>query len=131
MFFRGQISEFACTGNKCKDTPFDGKVTALVSYVGTTTGTETLTFTGVPSSNNDFAEIGFEALLLGYTIKSVTISLDNTGFFKEFKQVDFSPATAVSAVPEASTWAMMIFGFVGVGFMAYRRKQNGPAIRLA
>jgi hypothetical protein len=29
-----------------------------------------------------------------------------------------------SAVPEPSTWAMMIFGFVGVGFMAYRRKST-------
>lgn len=29
---------------------------------------------------------------------------------------------AISAVPEVSTWAMMIFGFCGVGFMAYRRK---------
>jgi hypothetical protein len=34
-----------------------------------------------------------------------------------------------SAVPEASTWAMMIFGFLGVGFLAYRRK--GTAFRLA
>jgi hypothetical protein len=30
----------------------------------------------------------------------------------------------VSAVPEPSTWAMMILGFMGVGFMAYRRKSN-------
>jgi len=36
-----------------------------------------------------------------------------------------------SAVPEPSTWAMMILGFFGVGFMAYRRKQNGPVLRLA
>ena len=28
-------------------------------------------------------------------------------------------------VPEASTWAMMILGFAGVGFMAYRRKKQG------
>jgi PEP-CTERM motif len=27
----------------------------------------------------------------------------------------------VSAVPEPSTWAMMILGFLGVGFMAYRK----------
>jgi len=33
---------------------------------------------------------------------------------------------AVAAVPELSTWAMMIMGFVGVGFMAYRRKQSRP-----
>jgi PEP-CTERM motif len=31
---------------------------------------------------------------------------------------------AVSAVPEPSTWAMMILGFCGVGFMAYRRKSG-------
>jgi hypothetical protein len=37
----------------------------------------------------------------------------------------------LAAVPEPSTWAMMILGFVSVGFMAYRRKQNGPALRLA
>jgi hypothetical protein len=29
-----------------------------------------------------------------------------------------------TAVPEASTWAMMILGFAGVGFMAYRRKRT-------
>jgi hypothetical protein len=32
--------------------------------------------------------------------------------------------TSVSAVPEPSTWAMMILGFCGVGFMAYRRKSE-------
>jgi hypothetical protein len=30
----------------------------------------------------------------------------------------------VSAVPEPSTWAMMILGFAGVGFMAYRRESK-------
>jgi hypothetical protein len=38
---------------------------------------------------------------------------------------------SVSAVPEPSTWAMMILGFAGVGFMAYRRKQKGSSFRLA
>jgi hypothetical protein len=37
----------------------------------------------------------------------------------------------VTAVPEPSTWAMMILGFVGLGFMAYRRKQNGAALSVA
>jgi hypothetical protein len=35
-----------------------------------------------------------------------------------------------SAVPEPSTWAMMMLGFAGVGFMAYRRKSK-PAFRFA
>jgi len=38
-----------------------------------------------------------------------------------------------NGVPEPSTWAMMILGFAGVGFMAYRRKSKpafaGPSKR--
>ncbi len=30
----------------------------------------------------------------------------------------------VGAVPEPSTWAMMILGFAGVGFMTYRRRNK-------
>jgi hypothetical protein len=30
----------------------------------------------------------------------------------------------LQAVPEPSTWAMMILGFAGVGFMAYRRRNQ-------
>jgi hypothetical protein len=36
----------------------------------------------------------------------------------------------VAAVPEPSTWAMMILGFAGVGFMAYRRGSK-PALMAA
>ena len=31
--------------------------------------------------------------------------------------------STVSAVPEPSTWAMMILGFAGVGYMTYRRRK--------
>jgi len=30
----------------------------------------------------------------------------------------------VAAIPESSTWAMMIIGFFGIGFMAYRWKRK-------
>ncbi len=30
----------------------------------------------------------------------------------------------VAAIPEPSTWAMMILGFAGIGFMSYRRKSK-------
>jgi hypothetical protein len=39
-------------------------------------------------------------------------------------------ASSISSVPEPSTWAMMILGFFGVGFMAYRRKSQ-MSLRLA
>jgi hypothetical protein len=38
---------------------------------------------------------------------------------------------AISAVPEPSTWLLMILGFMGFGFMAYRRKQNGAVLSVA
>jgi hypothetical protein len=46
--------------------------------------------------------------------------------------LSLSPTTVTltAAVPEPSTWAMMILGFAGVGFMAYRRKSK-PALMAA
>jgi PEP-CTERM motif len=35
-----------------------------------------------------------------------------------------SGALFTAAVPEPATWAMLIMGFMGMGFMAYRRKNN-------
>ena len=36
-----------------------------------------------------------------------------------------------SSVPEPATWAMMILGFAGVGFMAYRRRNQKAALAAA
>jgi len=36
--------------------------------------------------------------------------------------------TISAAVPEPSTWATMILGFAGIGFMAYRRKSKRAVI---
>jgi hypothetical protein len=33
----------------------------------------------------------------------------------------------VTGVPKPSTWAMLLIGFAGVGFMTYRRKRTGSA----
>jgi hypothetical protein len=45
-------------------------------------------------------------------------------------EVDSVGATVTSSVPEPSTWAMMILGFAGVGFMAYRRRNQTAAFRV-
>jgi hypothetical protein len=41
-----------------------------------------------------------------------------------------SVTETINAVPEASTWAMMILGFFGIGFLAYRRRNQTAAFRL-
>jgi hypothetical protein len=62
-------------------------------------------------------------------IKSVTISNSGSAFVGVGFAIDNFTygATVTSSVPEPSTWAMMILGFAGVGFMAYRRKSK-PAL---
>jgi hypothetical protein len=42
---------------------------------------------------------------------------------------DPGSSTAAGAVPEPSTWAMMILGFMGIGFLAYRNR--GKTLRRA
>ncbi len=37
----------------------------------------------------------------------------------------------ITAVPEASTWAMMILGFLGLGFIAYRKRGESAGFRFA
>jgi hypothetical protein len=58
-------------------------------------------------------------------------SFTSTGAFEGGAPLDEGFRTfvddGVSAVPEPSTWAMMLLGFGGFGFMAYRRKSK-PAL---
>jgi hypothetical protein len=67
-----------------------------------------------------------------HAIGQLTTASFNTGaadnqleiFFADRYNVDSELKFTISAVPEPSTWAMMILGFLGVGFMAYRGKNN-------
>jgi hypothetical protein len=65
-------------------------------------------------------------------VSSVYLDLD--GGFTGTQQAlldNFTVNGDTLSAPEPSTWAMMILGFVGIGFMAYRRKQNDTALSLA
>jgi len=55
-----------------------------------------------------------------------TFAAANPGYSLSFS----SGIGNVSPVPEPSTWAMLILGFAGIGFMAYRRKSK-PALMAA
>ena len=63
----------------------------------------------------------------GCQIDELTL-VSSTGF-KEIKHLQVSALDGVvinptGSVPEPSTWAMMILGFAGIGFVAYRRKSK-------
>jgi hypothetical protein len=124
-------------------TPEDGTAFNLFSFRGAVFGNDdqqikvTITdqfdsvFQFLITDNGDFTRIGFEAKAgTGELIK--TIRIDGLGAgFDYFKQLGFGyQPDVVTGVPEASTWAMMLLGFFGVGFLAYRRK-NQDHVRLA
>jgi hypothetical protein len=67
---------------------------------------------------------GFTASDISFSANSVFFNLEGlTAGSSEQITLD---VTFSSAVPEPSTWAMMILGFAGIGFMAYRRRQLIP-----
>jgi hypothetical protein len=67
-----------------------------------------------------------DAAPLGFALSFLDPGLaDNQTLVTE--STDLSRTTPV---PEPSTWALMILGFAGVGFMAYRRKNQGLAFRI-
>jgi len=80
------------------------------------------TVSNAANSDNQFTTIA----TAGPGLTWVTIHSDIG--FESLKQFEINN---VAAVPESTTWAMMILGFAGVGFMAYRRRNQGAAIRIA
>jgi hypothetical protein len=73
-----------------------------------------------------YAEDSFTFTGTGSDTLSISAQTNPSDWFVD----DVSLSAVTSAVPELSTWAMMILGFFGVGFMAYRRKQSGPSLRV-
>jgi len=86
---------------------------------------ETLTFSdgstqviNVPTATSGggaflgFTSFGNSIVSVTYNATNDVVSLDDVRFGN------------ISAVPELSTWAMIMFGFAGVGFMGYRRSRK-------
>ena len=61
-----------------------------------------------------FSELG--------SFNQVVLSSSTPNF--EIDNLETNFVSGTPPVPEASTWAMMILGFLGVGFMAYRRRNQ-------
>jgi PEP-CTERM motif len=76
-------------------------------------------------------EGGINAPTYSYTgATAVSYFVDNLGFGPTDDGLIQATFTSVAgAVPEPATWAMMILGFVGIGAMAYRRRNT--ALRVA
>jgi hypothetical protein len=99
--------------------------------LGVTSGTftQTLDTTNASTYNPAFITANggtpasaFDALLAGLNADEAYLNIHTVNF----------PGGEIRgflhAVPEPSTWAMMILGFAGIGFVAYRKRKKGFAL---
>ena len=105
-------------------------------------GTYQIEATYTSSTNTDYnpyenphpATVSFDTAGGNLTLDGDYYNLNGTGKFATTLDTLSTNGYAAgnlaftSAVPEPSTWAMMISGFCGLGFMAYRRKRNGVQV---
>jgi hypothetical protein len=92
----------------------------LESFNGFTVTLADVGLTGLSPVSNTFSG--------SYTLGNGTLSFDVDPFRGTENRTAVFDLTA--AIPEPSTWAMMLLGSAGVSFMAYRRKSK-PALMAA
>ncbi len=139
--FSSNISSFSLATVSSGGT-FDAGLTVAGQGVNTLGYSDYLVLNGSGQVSNWFFLLqagNLEIMTLGNDLNyqyQYTSTLDYATTLGGFTLVDINqPGTwaappNISAVPEPSTWAMMILGFAGIGFMAYRRKAK-PALLAA
>ena len=115
----------APSGYYFTDLVFDTQKASQVSITG---------FDGtsiVGTYSNSAVKNGLDEFLAVTTNGKIFTSLEitSTDGFSEIKQFEISGFAA--AVPEPATWAMMIAGFLGLGFVAYRRRADARSLKIA
>jgi hypothetical protein len=108
--------------------PTSRQFTETGTYTFATNTIYTVTLSGLIHSlvsGNDGG--GTETLSASIDPQFYIVSSDPSAYTLEFSS---GIGNSVGGVPEPSTWAMMLLGFAGIGFMAYRRKSE-PALMAA
>ena len=78
------------------------------------------------TSHEETPASAFDALLAGLKAGEAYFNIHTN----VFPAGEIRGNLQIAAVPEPSTWAMMVLGFAGVGFMAYCHKSK-PALMAA
>ena len=106
-----------------------------------TVGGQTFTVDVAPPANTDLVSIPGLTIVLNQQIPDTSelggittnaIALDFTGLLGVTGSIDVAQSIAsvdvtTPTVPETSTWAMMLIGFAGLGFAAFRTAKAHPA----
>jgi hypothetical protein len=106
-----------------------------LALFGATGGTINFTLSGLDANGNPEADTLFSYLLdpngsnrfafqalNGEAITNLAYNIDG-GSAEGIRQVRITPAAVAAAVPEASSWAMMLMGFGAAGLMLRRKRR--------
>jgi hypothetical protein len=133
------------SGTVAEQLALGGSFTKFGLYWGSIDQYNTITFlkNGVALADGVFTGSDVPSVANGNQTSDTTNRYVNFAFAGEFfdavRFTSTSPAFEVDnlaiagAVPEASTWAMMVLGFLGLGFLGYRKssRTSGVAFRMA
>jgi PEP-CTERM motif len=112
-------------GGTCQcTTTGTSNVTATLGPSSSASGGWTLSASPVTVNLDTPYEVELSVALTGSYLVDGTAYVDPIITPSASDEIFFSPGIA-NGVPEPSTWAMMIVGFVGLGFLALRRRQRG------
>jgi hypothetical protein len=114
------------------DSQFYNAISTKWVFVGTFAGGGTVSET-ITTDPNNILTYDLSSTFQDLTSVSITAELPVMGIpisNGAGLTADFDNIVATPAVPEPSTWAMLLLGFAGIGFMTYRRKST-PALMAA
>lgn len=102
-----------------------GGTATSINFAVTDNANQVFNFSNSLGNGENF--FGFQGIQ-GESIKSISLTFAGGGV-DDVRQIRLDE-TINTAVPEPTTWAMMILGFAGVGFLAYRRRSDGATLRI-
>jgi hypothetical protein len=108
-------------------TVWNSAANAGSALTASATGTSLLAsqlFSLTPTSDNSWAT---ETLLFTADSTSTVIEFLGDSTNSNAKYIGLDDVSVNAAVPEPSTWAMMIIGFLGLGLVAHRHRRSGVA----
>ncbi len=110
------------------DTPLSSQVMTVGFSSGSSTASSTFT---APANSFNYWNIWLpETKVFSATGTSATVDFSVTNQINDMG-LDAVSVTTPSAIPEPSTWAMLLLGFAGVGYLGYRRRGTGAVEAVA
>jgi hypothetical protein len=108
QFHLNIAAEPCCDFLRVSAIPLGASPTQLSAYTGFAAGTKTFDLSSFTSPDTQIV-FNFAS---DYSVVSEGVQIDNV-----------TVTGIAAAVPEPSTWAMLLIGFTGVSFMTYRRRR--------